>query len=272
MRKTVSHFHTAFLTTDISLVTPSLCCPCHTRTLFMYVLATDAPLSAFHAVPALVQWLNALNNHLASLPSSSVPDATALPAPVPPPFLLPDLDTAQAKLTQQHSQLTTTLQHAINTLRATNLELVSEGSTEVPTSTATPTKRRKTATPQQSLPRSETAVVEEEEASRVVVARAEVDNMLDEVNELLKKERLELKELHTFLVSHPSQHDNAEASAAGDGAGASGGSGAGKAGGGAAGGNASGSASGGQLSSPSGGHSKQVAAGLAKRLNRSAAM
>ena len=218
----------------------------------------------------MLQWLHALDTHSASLSTTSTTLDTST-SPTIPPVLLTDLSTAQSQLSHQHDQLQTTLQQALNTLRSSNLHLVSEGS-----HTDTPSKRRKTGQPQLQP----AVVLEEEEASRVVVARAEVDNVLDEVNELLKKERLELGELHTFLVSHPSQHDSdsgaAELAAGGEVAGGVGGVvEAGRAGGGGvAGGTASGgnSASSSQLSSPSSGHSKQVAAGLAKRLNRSAAM
>ena len=222
------------------------------------------------------QWLNALDTHLASLPTpSSTPDATHSSAPTPLPFpLLTDLATAQSQLTDQHGQLTTTLQHAIDTLRTTNLELIPEHTTNTPTTHTThtantPTKRRKTAAPHPTEP---AALLEEDDASRVVEARAEVDNVLDEVNELLKKERLELAELHTFLTSHPSPHDSGSTAVAvaGGEAGRVAGGGSGVVGGGAVSGGSSASSS--QLSSPSSGHSKQVAAGLAKRLNRSAAM
>ena len=223
------------------------------------------------------QWLNALDNHLSSLPTSSS-TTTATSSSHSAPVLLPDMAAAQSELAEQHSLLTSTLQHAIDTVRANNLELVPDGTNDTPATTAaTPTKRRKTAQPQQSTPRSE-APVEVEEASRVVVARAEVDNMLDQVNELLKKERLEWRELHTFLAAHPQQHSGADVEAAGGveagGVVGRGGSEVGNAIGGVAGGvNAgSGSAGSSQLSSPSSGHSKQVAAGLAKRLNRSSAM
>ena len=113
----------------------------------------------------------------------------------------------------------------------------------------------------------------------MVEARAEVGNVLDEMTELLKKEQFELTELHTFLASHPLQHDSDAADAlvgtGGDGGGAVGGGGevSRTGSGGAAGASVgAGSVGSSQLSSPSGGHSKQVAAGLAKRLNRSAAM
>ena len=220
------------------------------------------------------QWLHALDTHLASLPAtSSAADAT-LPPPTAP-VLLPDLATAQSQLTQQQQQLTKSLQHALDTLRTSSHELIADRTTDSSTSATTPSKRRKTAAQQQAA-RPE---VEAEEASRVVEARAEVDNVLDEVNELLKKERLELKELHTFLTSHPARHDSgaveAEAAAGGEGGGAVGGGGevAGKASSAVVGGAMSGGSAGNsQLSSPSSGHSKQVSAGLAKRLNRSAAM
>ena len=220
------------------------------------------------------QWLKALKAHIASIPSSFLPDASDASPPAP---LLPDLATAQSRLSDEHERVEQTLQDAIHTLRANQLSLVSDASPP----TSTPTKRRKTAHLPQT-PDSALAGVRDEEVEEVVAARAAVLDELDEVGELLERERLELKELHTFLDSHPSQHSSAaeesEAAAGGNGLGSPAGVGAevSRAGSGGAvstpaSGSSSGSAgAGNQLSSPNSGHSKQVAAGLAKRLNRSA--
>lgn len=240
---------------------------------------TNTDLDVWAFCLFLLQWLNALDTHLASI--NSVPATTSSPPPSTSPLALqPDLATAQLALAQHHSRVTNTLQHALDTIRTTNLHLIPENTTDVPTTTTTATATTP-PTAGHSGGRAGAVVLEEDEASRVVEARAEVDNVVDEVNELLKKERLEWTELHTFLASHPLQRDSgggasADVAAGVDRAGVAVGGGAevSKASVGAVGGSVSsgGSPSGSQLSSPSSGHSKQVAAGLAKRLNRSSAM
>ena len=152
----------------------------------------------------------------------------AEPSPSPPPLPFPDLSSAQQQITRDLKALATLRQRTLDSLEQSSRSSLSSLLPSSPSS-----KSRRGRAPPSSAASS--AVVDDEELQRTREVRVELEALVDEVADAIKKEASELKEMRRFIDAHPSWEaaGTAPAPAA--------------------------------VASPSG-HSKQVSAGLARRL------
>ena len=186
-----------------------------------------------------------------------VPDDIDTPPPPPLPF--PDLPSAQQSILRDLHSLSTLQQRTLSHL--TSLPPLPLPHSPTPhrakrprpsSSSSLPSPPSSSSSSSSSSP-SSSDVVDDEELQRLKELRVEVETLLDEVGEAVRKETGETREMRRFVEGHPRWE---------------GGTGGGGGGGG----------EGGEeehvkvkrsmphTASPSSGHSKQVSAGLARRL------